>query len=152
MKDKGFTLLEILIVLSIIAIMSSVVVLSIGAPTYSSFIANARKIASTLSILSDEAVYTNSVIVCDVDKSGLYCQAYKNGEWRDVNINNIVSWTWPKNFTVEQVYINGAPLKQGEKIKFFANGDQQPTSLQVTDGRYHTWIDGNLDGIFQVNN
>lgn len=152
MKQKGFTLLEILIVLAIIAIMSAVVVLNVSAPTYSAFMANARKIAATLSILNDEAVYTNSVLVCKVEDDGLSCQGYKNGNWSDINISTLVSWGWPKNFSIEQVYVNSVLLKQGETIKFFATGDQQPTSLQITDGRYTTWIDGDINGNFQVNN
>ena len=141
-----------MIVITIVAIMSAVVVLNIGAPTYSTFMANAKKIAATLNVLSDEAVYTNSVVACDVDPQWFDCQSYKNGNWKPLNLLDLVSWTWPNNYTVVQVYINGLPIKQGEQIKFFANGDQQPTSLQVTDGRYTTWIDGDINGIFQVNN
>lgn len=132
--------------------MSSVVVLNVGAPTYATFIANAKKIAATLSILSDEAVYTNSVIVCSVDSNGFKCRGYKNGQWSNLDLAKIVSWTWPKNFAVEQLYVNDVQLKDGENIRFFANGDQQPTSLQVTDGKYRTWIDGDINGVFQVNN
>lgn len=152
MKKTGFTLLEILIVLAIVGIMSAVVVLNVNSPSYSSFMAESRKLAATLSILADEAVYTNSVVVCEPEQAGIYCQTYKNGEWKDLNIRKLVSWAWPKNFTIKQVYINGMPIKDGERIKFFANGDQPPVSLQVTNGKYNAWIDGNIYGDFEVSN
>lgn len=151
-RKKGFTLLEILIVLAIVGIMSAVVVLNVSSPSYATFLSNARKISATLGILSDQAAYTNSIIVCNVETNSLSCKSYKNGNWTDLNLQNIISWSWPQNLTIEQVYVNGAPLKQGEKIKFLATGDQIPMSFQVTDGRYTTWIDGDLNGNFEVNN
>jgi len=152
LKPYGFTLLEILVVLFIVSIMSAVVVLNVNAPSYANFIANARKIAATLSILSDEALYTNSVILCEVSSNGLQCRRYKNEQWTEINIAQLVSWTWPDGVTVENVYVNGVGLKDDRNIRFFASGDQQPISLQVTNGKYHTWIDGDISGVFQVNN
>jgi prepilin-type N-terminal cleavage/methylation domain-containing protein len=151
-SHKGFTILEILIVMAIISIMSAVVVLNIGAPTYSTFIANTRKIAATMNILNDQAVYTNSVIVCDINPNSLSCESYKNGEWSELDIRKLISWGWPQNLVIEQVYVNGIPLKQGEKIQFLPTGEQSPISLQITDDKYHTWVDGDLNGNFQVNN
>ena len=149
---KGFTLLEIMIVLAIVAVMSAVVVLNVSAPSYARFTSNANKIAGALGILCDQAVYTNSVIVCDVSPNNLICQSYKNGNWTDLNLQNVISWSWPENMTITNVIVNGMPLKQGERIKFVATGVQLPISLQVTDGRYTTWIDGDFNGNFQVNN
>ena len=149
---RGFTLLEILIVLAIVAIMSSVVVLNVSAPSYAKFTADANKIAAAMGILCDQAVYTNSVIVCEVSPNALACKSYKNGNWTDLNLQNLISWAWPTNMTIEQVFINGATLKQGERLKFVATGVQAPISLQITNGRYTTWIDGDLNGNFQVNN
>lgn len=145
-------MLEILVVLLIVSIMSAVVVLNVNAPSYANFIANARKIAAMLSIISDEAVYTNSVVVCDVSTNGLECRRYKNEQWTNIDLPRLVSWRWPEDITVEQVYVNGVVLKEERNIRFFASGDQQPVSLHVTNGKYSTWIDGDISGLFQVNN
>jgi type II secretion system protein H len=150
--QPGFTLIEVLIVLVIIAIMSAVVVLNVNTSNYSGFIAEANKIASTLEIIADEAVYTNSVIACDVKANGFSCQSYKNGDWQVLNMSKLVSWQWPRGITIETVYLNGNPLKSGDQLRFFANGDLPPMSLQVTDGIHHAWIDGDLSGDFKVSN
>lgn len=148
----GFTLIEIIIVLVIISIMSIVVVLNVNSSNYSGFMAEGAKIASTLEIIADEAVYTNSVITCDVNTNGFICQAYKNGEWQDLDLRKLITWSWPKNITIKTALINSKPLKDNEKIRFFPNGDIQPMSFQFTDGVHNAWVDGNMDGIFTVNN
>ncbi|MEN9391114.1 MAG: type secretion system protein GspH [Pseudomonadota bacterium] len=152
MRKNGFTLIEILIVLVIVAVMSGIAVLSVGAPSYSGFMANANKIASTLDLLADQAIYTDSVISCDVLPTGFTCKSYKNGEWSDLNIQNIISWGWPPRMQVEKTLIDGSQLKEKQKIKFYPNGDISEMSFLVTDSVHHTWIDETPNGNFVVNN
>lgn len=152
MPHKGFTLIEILIVLVIIAIVSGIAVLNIGAPTYAAFTAKADKIATTLELLNDDAAYTDSVIVCKVLAQGFSCQSYKNNEWNDLPMSRIVPWGWPKDITINQILVDGVPLKEDGTIRFIPIGDADPMSFRITDGRYYTWIDGDLDGNFQVSN
>ncbi len=150
--QRGFTLLEIMIVLVIIAIMSGVTVLSIGSASYSQFQGEAVKISNTLEIIADESVYTNSVIACSVKPNGFICRGYRNGEWRDINLKNLISWSWPKNITIKSSSVNGRPLKDDEKIRFFPSGNIAQYSFQITDGVRNAWVDGNMNGEFQVNN
>lgn len=147
----GFTLLEILIVLAIIAVMSAVVVLNVSAPSYGKFMALAQKAASTLEIIGDQAVYTNSVIVCDF-KNGLSCQNYKNGEWETLQLSKILSWKWPDSLEILQIYVNGIKLQSDWKISFLPTGNLNPVSLQVTDSHYIAWIDSSVSGDFKVSN
>ncbi len=150
--QNGFTLIEIMIVLVIIAIMSGVAVLSVGSASYSQFQGEAVKISNTLEIIADESVYTNSVITCIVKPDGFICRGYRNGEWRDINLKNLISWSWPKNITIKSSTVNGRPLKDGEKIRFFPSGNIAQYSFQITDGIRNAWVDGNMSGEFQVNN
>ena len=150
--QQGFTLLEIMIVLVIIGIMSSVVVLKITSASYSGFEADGLKVSSELAIIADESVYTNSVITCNVNPNGFVCQGYRNGDWRDINLRNLISWSWPKNITIKQTQINGRPLKSDEKIRFFPSGNIALMSFQITDGVHNAWVDGDMNGEFQVNN
>lgn len=148
----GFTLIEIMIVMVIIAVMSGVAVLSVGSSTYSSFMADVLKVSSTLEILADESVYTNSVIACDVNINGFSCSSYKNGDWQELDLRKLVTWGWPDKMQIKAVYVDGNPIKDGDKIRFFPSGDISPMSFQVTDGPHTAWIDGDMSGVFVVNN
>ena len=152
MHHKGFTLLEILIVLAIIAIMSSVVTLNINSSSYLTFMSSARKVAVTLSILNEEAIYTNSVIDCVINDATLECEKYKNGTWVDLNLKQIISWKWPNNIKVQNLVRNGVTISKANNIKFLPNDYGDQTSIQITDGQYYTWIDGDLHNNFEVNN
>ncbi len=149
---NGFTLLEIIIVLAVISIMSAIVVLNISSTTSMGFNGDVTKLAATFEIIADEAVYTDSVISCDILSSGINCQSYKNGEWQELNIAKLVTWGWPKNLKVLQIEVNGLPLKQGEKLRFYANGENLPISIQVSNGVHNTWINSNLSGDFVISN
>jgi hypothetical protein len=132
--------------------MSSVTVLSVSVPSYSSFVADARKVATLLEVINDEAIYTNSVIVCAIHTDGLDCNGYKNGEWNDVSLNRLVPWSWPGKIKIIEVYVNGILLKKDETIRFLPTGGLSPIEFKVSDGRYTTWLNGDLDGNFEVSN
>ncbi len=150
--NHGFTLIEIMIVLVIIGVMASVAMLKLTSSNYSGFAADGVKISSTLEVLADESVYTNSVVACDITNDGFVCQGYKNGEWRDINMRSLISWPWPRNIQIKSIYISGRPIKDDEKIRFFPNGNIPPMSFQFTDGTHTAWVDGDMNGDFQVNN
>ncbi len=150
-SQTGFTLFEILIVLLIIAVMSGVATLQIGSTSNRTFIADANKMSNTFEILADEAVYTNSIIVCSVGNQNLSCSSYKDGEWSELNLHDLVSWGWPKNLEIKEIYVDDILLTNDQRIRFLPSGAIQPMSFKVTDGTYTAWIDGDMDGSFIVN-
>lgn len=149
---SGFTLIEILVVLVIIAILTSVVTISISNARYADFVANANKVATILEILNDEALYTNSLISCGVENGKFDCAKYKNGEWHDININRITSIVWPKELKIKKILINQVSLKFNEKVQFLPIGNLNPISIWITNNKYSTWIDGDVYGNFKVSN
>ena len=151
-KKSGFTLIEIMVVIFIIGIMATIISVNISAPNYSRFMSQSIKLANTFEIISDEAVYTNSLISCKIDPKGITCDGYRNGEWRDINMTDLVSWGWPKNLEIKQIIVGGTILKDGEKLEFLSNGDTPLMSIEVSDGVYSAWIDSGLTGKFKVSN
>lgn len=150
-KKSGFTLIEILIVLLILAVVSSIATLNIGAVSHTKFISQAGKVAGIFELLADYAVYTDSVVSCDVTQNGhLDCSYYKNGEWNQLPLTKIASWTWPEELKIKQVKINGGEVKLDQSIKFFPSGDFIPLSIQVSDDNFSVWIDNDLMGNFKV--
>lgn len=147
-RVTGFTLIEILIVLVIIAVMSGVVALNVGSPKERIFKSDLLKISNLLATLADQAVYTNSVITCMVG-DGIKCKTYKNNEWDDLNLTGIVSWKWP-DVRVLEIRVDGNRLKDNELIRFPPSGEIEQMSFHISDGDHDAWIDGNLNGEFKV--
>ncbi|HLX54465.1 MAG TPA: prepilin-type N-terminal cleavage/methylation domain-containing protein [Aquella sp.] len=151
-KTDGFTLIEIIIVLAIIAVMASVAMLKVSGTSYGGFLNKANKIAIFFEVLSDHAVYTNSFLVCEPNPIGLDCKKYKNDEWNDLPLSKVTTWNWPEDIRIEQVRINGRPMKQGDKIYFTPDYRANLLSIRITNGKFSTWIDNDLTGEYKVSN
>lgn len=149
-KNSGFTLIEIMVVLVLLAVMTTVVTLNVGGPSYSRFQGSAEKIANTFSILADEAVFTSSVVSCQVTPKSMVCKKYRDGEWNDLPISRLVAWGWPKELRISQVLVNGVAIKDKQPIFFLPSGDNGDISVQVADDSYSAWIDGDMSGRYKV--
>ncbi len=152
MRANGFTLIEVMIVLVIIGVMSAIATMSINAPSYSRFLASAEKLTATFSILSDDAIYTSSVIACSLGTDSIKCSRYRDGEWQDLNLKKILSWSWPDNMVIKRVLINGNPIREKQLVKFLPSGDNDSLSVEVSNGEFTSWIDSDLTGKYKVSN
>ena len=150
--NTGFTLIEIIIVLVILAVMAGVVTLQVGSSNNTRFMSVVQKFSGVLSMLADEAVYSNSVISCQIQTRSLSCSKYHNGEWSDLPLQKMISWTWPNGLEVSKVLINGVPLKDNQPIRFIPSGDNAGVSIQLRDGDYNAWIDSDLAGRYGIAN
>ncbi len=149
-RGFGFTLIEMMVVITIIAIMSTVVAVNIGAPSYSRFLSNAEKLASALAVISDEAIYSGNVISCNFSSNSVSCNKYHDGEWAELKMRSLISWGWPEGLSIKRIYINGVPLPDKEPLRFMPSGDNGGISIQVTDGEYSAWIDSDMIGRYKV--
>lgn len=149
-KISAFTMVEVLLVMLIIGILTSLVTLNMSSPNYARFKSDVQKISSLLSIVADEAIYTNSVIACKVEPENFICKKYHDGEWSDLSLKKLVSWSWPQNLKIEDVYIDGIPLLANEPIKFLPTGDNSGMSFKVGNGDFSAWIDNDASGRFGI--
>lgn len=79
-KESGFTLVEILCVLVVIGLMSSVVVLSIPQPK-SELEKQAELLSGQLNALAQDGVISGSVTAAGFSKEGYALYAFENSEW-----------------------------------------------------------------------
>lgn len=150
MIRKGFTLIEVMVVIFIIGILSTVTVLNVNAPNYSRFLSKVEQLSQSLAILSDDAIYSGTLIACRIDTKSISCSRYKDGDWDSVNIRKMMSWGWPDGVVVKQVLINGIQIKEKQTINFYPSGDNDSIAIEVGDGVYTVWIYGDLTGKFWV--
>ncbi len=151
-RPSGFTLIEMMLVVVIIAIMTTIVTLSVSSPSFGRFLASAEQFSSTLSILSDEAIYSGDVIACKLTATSISCDRYRQGDndWTEIDMRKVVSWGWPKGLKILKVMVNGVPLKDNEPIRFFPSGDNASLSIEVGNEEYTAWIDSDLIGRYKV--
>lgn len=154
-RQQGFTLIEILVVIVIMGIAVSMVVLNISLPGYYKFKSQVDMVSNTLSMISDQAIYTGNTVVCKVTTNNLLCKQYVDEEWVEMDINRIISWHWPpEKLKFKQIMIEGLNYPIGSVIAFVPSGDNSRMSLQLTsdDGKFSSWIDSDLLGRYNVSN
>ncbi|WP_034388828.1 prepilin-type N-terminal cleavage/methylation domain-containing protein [Hellea balneolensis] len=81
-KDSGFTLVEILCVLVVIGLMSSVVVLSIPQPK-SELEKQAALLSGQLNALAQDGMISGSVTAAGFSEDGYALYAFENSEWTE---------------------------------------------------------------------
>ena len=81
-KDAGFTLVEILCVLVVIGLMSSVVILSVPKPK-SSLEKQAVLLTGQLNALAQDGLISGSVKAAGFSKDGYALYAFENSEWTE---------------------------------------------------------------------
>jgi type II secretory pathway pseudopilin PulG len=142
--------MEMMIVIFIIGILSTVTAINVSAPNFSRFLSKAEQLSQSLAVLSDDAVYSGTLLACRLDVKSINCSRYKDGEWSDVDIHRMFSWGWPDGVTVKQVLVNGIAIQDKQTINFNPNGDNDSLAIEVTDGVYSIWIYGDLTGKYWV--
>lgn len=150
--QKGFTLLEVLIVLFIIGIMAMVTAINVNVPNYSRFQNKVEQLSQSFAIISDEAVYSRSLIACRIGKSSINCRKYSNDDWEDVDLKRLLSMGWPEDIKIKQVLINGSLITEKNTVNFYPSGDNDSLAIEVSDGNFSSWIYGDLTGRYWVSN
>ena len=153
--QQGFTLIEILVVIVIMGIAASIVLFNIGLPSYYKFKSQVDMISNTLSMISDQAIYTGRTIVCKITTNNIICKQYVDEDWVEMDINRIISWKWPpEKIKFKQLTIEGLNYPIGSVIAFVPSGDNAKMSLEVTseDGKFTSWIDSDLLGRYNISN
>lgn len=154
-KQQGFTLIEILVVIVIMGIAASVILFSVSLPSYYKFKSQVDTVANTLSMISDQSIYTGHTIVCKVTDKTIGCKQYIEDDWVELDINRIISWHWPpEKIKFKQIVIEGLSYPIGSVIVFVPSGDNARMSLQIVseDGKFSSWIDSDLLGRYNISN
>ena len=121
-KDAGFTLVEILVVLAILAITTSVVILSIP-PTVMPIEKQANRLHLEINALAQDGLISGAVTAAGFSKDGYALYAFENSEWTQK-----ASGEWQDNYrlTLTRVTTKLDIPKTTEPIILF-----QPTGLST---------------------
>ena len=121
-KEAGFTLVEILCVLVVIGLMSSVVVLSIPQPK-SELEKQAELLSGQLNALAQDGLISGSVTAAGFSKDGYALYSYENSEWAE---KASADWSGSYRLTLSRGTAKLDMPKTAEPIMLF-----QPTGLST---------------------
>ena len=94
MPRNGFTLIELMVVIAVMALMAGAVIEPAGAPS-SGPGAGASRFASRLAAARDEAIVSGRPISAWVAPSGYGFERYRGGAWQPVSTKPFQGDDWP---------------------------------------------------------
>jgi general secretion pathway protein H len=140
-KDSGFTLVEILCVLVVIGLMSSVVILSIPTPK-SNLEKQATLLSGQLNALAQDGLIRGTVNAAGFSKEGYALYSFENSEW-----TQRASGEWGDNYRLSFTRASARlemPKTTDPIIMFQPTGLSTPFELTLSDrdAKYALKTDG----------
>lgn len=140
-KDSGFTLVEILCVLVVIGLMSSVVILSMPTPK-SNLEKQATLLSGQLNALAQDGLISGTVNAAGFSKEGYALYSFENSEW-----NQRASGEWDDNYRLSFTRASATlemPKTTDPIIMFQPTGLSTPFELTLSDrdAKYALKTDG----------
>lgn len=129
MRRNGFTLVELMVVIALMALMAGAVVVTAGTPG-SGATAAATRFASRLAAARDEAIVSGRPISAWVAPSGYGFERFQGGSWQAMSAKPFAGDDWQSGTVVA---LSGARAR----VRFDSLGlPDRPASFAITrDGR-----------------
>jgi len=149
-RTRGFTLLELLIVLVIIGITVSFIVLSLGLKNPQDELKEQGvRIAALMQLASEESILLGTELALQFNGDGYFFLNLKDDHWLEIKNDQIFRQREIPEHIAIDVSVEGASI--GERIYFFSTGEISPFVLtlnsQDTDARYQ--LNGNSQAVIQ---
>lgn len=139
LKRNGFTLVELLIVLVILGLMSSVVVMAMPDPR-GSVTADAERFAARAKAAQDKAVIDARAVSIRVGPDGYGFETREQGEWRPLAAPPFVDARWGE----------GTQAAGGGRIVFDPTGIAEPAAVTLVRGEDRATVSIRYDGQIDV--
>jgi general secretion pathway protein H len=153
-KSTGFTLLEILVVVVIIGVLSSVFLLSVGNDDRDRFRDQARRFTALVRLAGQEAVLGSRDMAVELFSDGYRFLVHNEQEWRPVEDDILSPQQLPEGMSW-QVHVDGSGAEMDAdsndavpRIYLFSTGEITPFDITINmDGQDYSYrITGGLGG------
>ena len=117
-RHSGFTLIEVLIVVAVIAVASAVLVLAVSPSDATRARNEARRLAALLELaLAEARAGGQSIAWAPVAEGYTFYRRGEDGEWREFEADSAYRRrALPEGVTLRDVIVESRPLREGERI------------------------------------
>lgn len=133
----GFTLIEILVVLVIVAIIMTMAVLRFGESDGNRLNREAERLSLLMEAASDEAISSGLMLGWAPTEKGYHFVRFDDAtaSWQALEGNDTLRpRELPADMQISDVRVNLAPLKKNDKLRFTQSGVNAPFTLLLTHG------------------
>jgi type II secretion system protein H len=141
-SDSGFTLVELMVVIAIMALATSVVALSIP-PSNGRVRLQAESLAARLLAARDAAIIESRDMAVIVDARGNSVERRQRGAWQPVNLRPFTRSEW-RDGTEALV------SAERQRIVFDTTGSTVPATVTLADGERRATVEVAADGTIRV--
>lgn len=131
---RGFTLIEVLVVLVIVGVVVTLAVVRFGESDGSKLGREAERLAALLEVASDEAIASGATLGWRPEERGYrFWKRGDNAAWVPLEGNETLRpRELPEGMSIGDVRVNRAPLAAEEWVSFAPSGVNSPFSLRLT--------------------
>ena len=141
---RGFTLIEILVVLEIVGVMLALVSLNLTPDDSRILQAEGQRLALLLEQARDEAISSGQEIAWSSEKGSYkFWRKDKKDEWVSSNGDELFrERNWPPGVQLLEVRINRNPAPSNQRLVFSPAGLNAPFQLALGLGGQRIWVKG----------
>jgi len=151
---RGFTLIEILVVLAIIGIILGLVIVKLEQSDSSRVRGEADRLSLVLERARDSATITGRSVAFSSDGNGyqFWLADANNGEWKAMAAESLEPHRLPEGVQLVALQVNGHDRPLGERLVFSAQGVADTFALTLRAGEAKLQLTSDVMGRIELQN
>lgn len=150
-KQDGFTLIEILVVIVVIAVLSGGMIASVSNAVRYQFLSDVDRIANLMMNMYNKSRYNNAVVMCKLIEGKLICNSVRDNKLTLVDFRKEYGIKWPEDIEIQEIQISGKNVSNQEQFFCLFNGIyfiDVSIRLKKIGHEYSVWLNNNPLGQF----